>query len=136
MAKVQDGFLIDSFLDGRDRRVLSVHQHPRSQQEEVVVVAGVDIEVGIHLNVYHRARVDNCKRSEIEDNYSLAPPTSHTASFHIPDSLTQWVTAVVCQNLGACTKWVFYTENSISLHILQLIWNSYLHLHVTASGSH
>ena len=73
MAKVQDGLLIDAFLDGRDRRVLSVHQHPRSQQKEVVVIAGVDIEVGIHLNVYHR---DSRQLQEIEDNYSLAPPTS------------------------------------------------------------
>ena len=125
MAKVQDGFLIDSFLDGRDRRVLSVHQHPRSQQEEVVVVAGVDIEVGIHLNVYHR------ESTIARDRGQLFPSPSH---FHVifPDSKftdpTLGITAVVCQNLGACTKWVFYTESSISLHILQLIWNSYLHL--------
>ena len=54
MAKVQDGLLIDAFLDGRNRRILSVHQHLRPQQKEVAVIAGVDMKVRIHLNVYHR----------------------------------------------------------------------------------
>ena len=73
MAEAHDGLIVAAFLDGPDRRVLSVHQHLRSQEEEVVVVAGVDIEVGIHLNVYHR---DSRQLQEIEDNYFLAPPTS------------------------------------------------------------
>ena len=68
MAEAYYGLLIDSFLDGRDRRILSVHQHFRSQEEEVVMVAGVDVKVGIHLSVYqtlHRYSRDNESQTQL-----------------------------------------------------------------------
>ena len=52
MTEAHDGFFIAAFFDGFDRCVLSVHQHLRPQEKEVAVIAGVDIKVGIHLNVY------------------------------------------------------------------------------------
>ena len=60
MAEAHDGVLIDAFL-GPDRRILSVHQHPRSQQKEVVVIAGANVEVGIHL-VYYTLHRDSRQR--------------------------------------------------------------------------
>ena len=52
MTEAHDGLLVDAFFDGFDRCILSVHQYLRPQEKEVAVITGVDIEVGIHLNVY------------------------------------------------------------------------------------
>ena len=52
MTEAHDGLLVAAFFDGFDRRILSVHQHLRPQEKEVAVIAGVDITVGIHLDVH------------------------------------------------------------------------------------
>ena len=47
MAEIQSWPLVLAFLDGPDLRILSIHQHSCSQQKEVIMVAGVDLEVRI-----------------------------------------------------------------------------------------
>ena len=51
MAETHDGVLVTAFF-GCDRRILSIHQHPRSQKKEVVMVAGANIKLRVYL-VYH-----------------------------------------------------------------------------------
>ena len=64
MAEAHDGLLIDAFL-GPDRRILSVHQHPCSQEKEVAVVAGADVKLRIYF-VYYTLHRDSRQRDDIE----------------------------------------------------------------------
>ena len=64
MAEAYDGLLIAAFL-GPDRRILSVHQHPRSQQKEVAVVAGADTKLRMYF-VYYTLHCNSPQRDNIE----------------------------------------------------------------------
>ena len=63
-AKAHDGILIGAFF-GPDRRILSIYQHPRPEQKEVTVVAGVDIKLRVYF-VYYTLHRDSRQRDEIE----------------------------------------------------------------------
>ena len=60
MAEAHDGFPTAAFLDKLDLRILSVHQHSRSQQKKIAVVAGVDAEVGVYFvyQTLHRHSIE------------------------------------------------------------------------------
>ena len=66
MAKTHDRLFIVAFLDGRDRRILSVDQHPRSQQKEIVMVAGANIKPRVYFMYYtiHRDGRQGDKETE------------------------------------------------------------------------
>ena len=48
MTEVQDWLLVFAFPDRPDLCILSIHQHSRFQEEEVIMIAGVDVEVMIN----------------------------------------------------------------------------------------
>ena len=62
MAESHNGLLVATFL-GPDRRILSVHQHPRPQEKEVAVVAGADIKLRVYF-VYHTLHCDSRQRDD------------------------------------------------------------------------
>ena len=64
MAESHNGLLVATFL-GPDRRILSVHQHPRPQEKEVAVVAGADIKLRVYF-VYYTLHRDSRQRYDIE----------------------------------------------------------------------
>ena len=62
MAEAHDGVLVAAFL-GPDRRILSVHQHPRPQEKEVAMVAGADIKLRVYF-MYHTLHRDSRQRDD------------------------------------------------------------------------
>ena len=64
MAEAHDGVLVAAFFVC-DCRILSVHQHLRSQQKEVAVVAGADVELWVYF-VYYTMHRHSRQRYNIE----------------------------------------------------------------------
>ena len=64
ITETHDGVLVAAFF-GCDCCILSIHQHLRSQQKEVAVVAGANVKLRVYL-VYYTMHRDGRQRDSIK----------------------------------------------------------------------